>query len=140
MWHKPKGNCGFGHIYWRNWPITSFHNFITLSHSFCYYYIQYIVCKIFCISEVKLINPFPADPGQRENSNLNFHFHTSLWYLKRFYEGLKGKGKRERLRTGQFISCRSLWLNLWRRQNLVLYLRLSFFLKAVFTFQTKTKK
>ena len=25
--------------------------------------------------------------------NLNFYFHTSLWYLKRFYEGLKGLHK-----------------------------------------------
>ena len=24
---------------------------------------------------------------------LNFYFHTSLWYLKRFYEGLKGLHK-----------------------------------------------
>ena len=26
-------------------------------------------------------------------SNLNFYFHTSFWYLKRFYEGLKGLHK-----------------------------------------------
>ena len=25
--------------------------------------------------------------------NLNFYFHTSLWYLKRFYEGLKDLDK-----------------------------------------------
>ena len=25
--------------------------------------------------------------------NLNFYFHTSLWYLKEFYEGLKGLRK-----------------------------------------------
>ena len=34
------------------------------------------------------INPSRSDPGQREKLNLNFYFHTSLWYLKRFYEGL----------------------------------------------------
>ena len=26
--------------------------------------------------------------------NLNFYFHTSLWYLKRFYEDLKGTTKK----------------------------------------------
>ena len=29
-------------------------------------------------------------PGRREKVNLNFYFQTSLWCLKRFYEGLKG--------------------------------------------------
>ena len=29
------------------------------------------------------------NPGRREKINLNFYFHTSLWCLKRFYEGLK---------------------------------------------------
>ena len=28
-----------------------------------------------------------------EKIELNFYFHTSLWYLKRFYEGLKGLHK-----------------------------------------------
>ena len=32
------------------------------------------------------VNPSRPDPGQREKINLNFHFHTSLWCLKRFYE------------------------------------------------------
>ena len=27
------------------------------------------------------------------NKNLNFYFHTSLWYLKRFYKGLQGLPK-----------------------------------------------
>ena len=36
----------------------------------------------------KNLNPSRPDPGQRENINLNFYFHTSLWCLKRFYEGL----------------------------------------------------
>ena len=42
----------------------------------------------FSISNV--INPFHPDPGRREKINLNFYFHTSLWCLKGFYEGLKG--------------------------------------------------
>ena len=35
------------------------------------------------------LNPSRPDPGQREKMNLNFYVHTSLWCLKRFYEGLK---------------------------------------------------
>ena len=35
-------------------------------------------------------NPSRPSSGQREKINLNFHFHISLWCLKRFYEGLKG--------------------------------------------------
>ena len=31
-----------------------------------------------------------VNPGQSEKIKLNFYFHTSLWCLKRFYEGLKG--------------------------------------------------
>ena len=33
------------------------------------------------------INPSRLNPGRREKINLNFYFHTSLWCLKRFYEG-----------------------------------------------------
>ena len=44
---------------------------------------------------IKLLNPFHinpsrVDPGRREAINLNFNFHTSLWYFKKFYEGFKG--------------------------------------------------
>ena len=34
-----------------------------------------------------VINPPRPDPKQRGKINLNFYFHTSLWCLKRFYEG-----------------------------------------------------
>ena len=30
------------------------------------------------------------DPRWGEKTNLNFYFHLSFWYLKRFYEGLNG--------------------------------------------------
>ena len=40
-----------------------------------------------------LLSPFHQNPGQREKNILNFYFHTSLWCLKRFYEGLKGPHK-----------------------------------------------
>ena len=35
-------------------------------------------------------NPSRFNPGRREKIKSNFYFHTSLWCLKRFYEGLKG--------------------------------------------------
>ena len=39
------------------------------------------------------INPWRPNPGLKEKINLNVYFHTSLWCLKRFYEGLKGLHK-----------------------------------------------
>ena len=36
------------------------------------------------------INPYRPNPGRWEKIGLNFYFHTSLWSLKMFYEGLKG--------------------------------------------------
>ena len=39
------------------------------------------------------INPFRPNPGRREKINLIFYFYTSLWYLKSFYEGVKGLHK-----------------------------------------------
>ena len=33
--------------------------------------------------------PFLSNPRRSENKS-NFYFHTTLWCLKRFYEGLKG--------------------------------------------------
>ena len=37
-----------------------------------------------------VLNPWSPNPGQSEKTKLNCYFHTSLWCLKRFYEGLKG--------------------------------------------------
>ena len=34
------------------------------------------------------VNLSRPSPGRREKIKLNFYFHTSLWCLKRFYEGL----------------------------------------------------
>ena len=39
---------------------------------------------------LKFAHSLLPDPGQREKIKLNLYFHTSLWYLERFYEGLKG--------------------------------------------------
>ena len=33
--------------------------------------------------------PSRPDSGKKEKINSNFYFHTSLWRIKRFYEGLK---------------------------------------------------
>ena len=33
--------------------------------------------------------PVPI-PDEEKKINVNFYFHTSLWCLERFYEGLKG--------------------------------------------------
>ena len=35
-------------------------------------------------------SPCISDSSIEVKINLNFYFHTSLWSLKRFYEGLKG--------------------------------------------------
>ena len=34
-----------------------------------------------------------SSPRRIEKTNLLFYFHTSVWYLKRFFEGLKGFNK-----------------------------------------------
>ena len=39
-------------------------------------------------SIMNMINPSRPNPGRRDKIKLNFYFHTSLWCLKRFYEGL----------------------------------------------------
>ena len=41
----------------------------------------------------KNMNPSRSNLGRREKTKSNFYFHTSLWCLKRFYEGLKGLHK-----------------------------------------------
>ena len=38
-------------------------------------------------------NPSRPDPERLEKINKNVYFHSSLWYLKRFYKGLKGLPK-----------------------------------------------
>ena len=36
------------------------------------------------------VNPSRLNPGRTEKIKLNLYFHTSLWFPKRFYDGLKG--------------------------------------------------
>ena len=58
-----------------------------------FHYHQYFQLKKNCHINVQF-NPSCPDPKQREKTNLNFYFHTSLWCLKRFYKGLKGTTKK----------------------------------------------
>ena len=58
---------------------------------------QNLNCKWKHMLTVTILNmkilSFPLscpDPGRKEEITLNFHFQTSLWCLKRFYESLKG--------------------------------------------------
>ena len=48
----------------------------------------YISMRSFSFSHF-YFNPSLPNPGWREEIKFNFYFHTSLWCLKWFYEGLK---------------------------------------------------
>ena len=41
------------------------------------------------VAAIEKCNSRPG-PGRREKMSLTFYFYTSLWCLKRFYEGFKG--------------------------------------------------
>ena len=70
-----------------------------------YVEISHLVCKAYQLTAFYMIRILPeryfredfhsTHCWQSEKIKLNFYFHTSLWCLKRFYEGLKGlhKGK-----------------------------------------------
>ena len=45
-----------------------------------------VLWKIFALKPT--FNPSRPNPGRREKLKLSFYFHTCLWCLKRFYEGL----------------------------------------------------
>ena len=56
------------------------------------------MAKIYIVITIwyhKNTNFYPSHPdhGRIEKINLNFFFHSSLLYLKWFYEGLKGLHK-----------------------------------------------
>ena len=46
-----------------------------------------VLTVFYCILN---FNPSRPNPGRRKKIKSNFYFHTSLWCLKIFYEGLKG--------------------------------------------------
>ena len=47
----------------------------------------------FILNMLSLPAPCISESCIQTKINLNFYFHTYLWYLKRFYEGLKGLHK-----------------------------------------------
>ena len=52
------------------------------------------ITKLVLLFEKRIhLNLFCPNSGRREKIKLNFYFRTSLWCLKRFYEGLKGLHK-----------------------------------------------
>ena len=54
------------------------------------------IWKTWVKHHLKSVNDFPLTlsvPIPDEKRELNFNVHTSLWCLKRFYEGLKGLHK-----------------------------------------------
>ena len=75
---------GPGHVPFRWKPVSS-------SKFSILFWVKLQSWNIFLVSELKilLLNPSRPNPGRREKIKLNFYFHTSLWCLKRFYEGLK---------------------------------------------------
>ena len=54
---------------------------------FYFFFIDLLV-KQPLFNDRKFFQPTQSNPGRREKNNLNFYFRTSLWCLKRFYEGL----------------------------------------------------
>ena len=58
------------------------------------FYVDYIEFEKY-VDEISLTLPAPCilEICRKMKINVNFYFHTSLWYLKRFYEGLQGLHK-----------------------------------------------
>ena len=56
----------------------------------------FCACVFFCVVKqcVGFVNTSRPIPGRWRKIKLNFYFHTSLWSLKKFYEGLKGTTKK----------------------------------------------
>ena len=57
--------------------------------------IMQIKCYLlnYYLGMLTLKDPFISESCIEMKIKLNFYFHTSLWFLKRFYEGLKGLHK-----------------------------------------------
>ena len=68
-----------------------FTKLFTTASDVCFLFVKYtITCYLYYLRN---FNPSRPNPRRREKVKLNFYFHTSLWCLKRFYEGLKGLHK-----------------------------------------------
>ena len=70
-----------------DWPLI-YEYFLLLNSCF-----QILELIIWNFLTQRFFNPTCPNPGRREKIKLNFYFYTSLWCLKRFYEGLKGLHK-----------------------------------------------
>ena len=53
--------------------------------------------------------PFPSRPGLKENINLNFYLHTSLWYLKRFFGASKDRNGPHKTIWGTTKKCKIIF-------------------------------
>ena len=65
--------------------------FLTFSFNISFLWTSFHIWEEFkyLLNTTEIVNPSHPDPGRRENINLKFCFHTSLSYLKRFYQGFK---------------------------------------------------
>ena len=45
------------------------------------------------LNRLCLLNPSRPEPGRRKKINLKFNFHTSFWFLKRFFKWFEGLHK-----------------------------------------------
>ena len=82
----------------RGKDVKKFHNFVHIlwRHSFVFVADTEVIMEVL-ITRLSLVlwnlhnsNLICPNPGRREKIKLNLYFHTFLWCLKRFYEGLKG--------------------------------------------------
>ena len=67
---------------WLSFSVTNFKNYTSVKMKMS-----------FAQTWLHKLNSSRPDPEWREKIDLNFYFHTSLWCLRRFYEGLKGLDK-----------------------------------------------
>ena len=92
FWHIQE----FG-AYFQRWKvIEKFVNLVHYRQKLIYTWISFLnpywleQNKPFSSTNLTLPAPFISESCIKIKINLNFHFYTSLWCLKRFYEGLWG--------------------------------------------------
>ena len=82
LWHK---------CFHENFAKFEEHFFLWNTSDGCFW--KYIVHLLLYFTYCNLFNLSCPSPPRRKKINLNLYFHTSLWCVKRFYEGLKGLHK-----------------------------------------------
>ena len=64
----------------------------------------------YCLLDpVLIVDPSHPDPGLKENINLNFYLHTSLWYLKRFFGASKDRNGPHKTIWGTTKKCKIIF-------------------------------